>query len=83
MATRLGVYFLHGQRSCLHGFSENLRLCGAVGVLVYLPPGVLALGQRWVGQGMVGPGWSGVFWHELSHRFRSRPTLTNLMNLSS
>ena len=29
---RFGVYFLRGSYSCMRPFSENLRLCGAVGV---------------------------------------------------
>ena len=31
---RFGVYFLRGSYSCMRPFSENLRLCGAVGVPV-------------------------------------------------
>ena len=31
---RFGVYFLRGSYSCVSPFSENLRLCGAVGVPV-------------------------------------------------
>ena len=38
-------YFLHGPRSCLQTYSENLQFRGVFGVLVYFPPGVSALGQ--------------------------------------
>ena len=34
IATRFGVYFLRGSYSCMRPFSQNLRLCGAVGVPV-------------------------------------------------
>ena len=64
IATTLGVYFLHGPRSCFRPFSANVRLCGAVGVPVYFPPGASAFGQGGAGRGGAGSGraWWGRAW---------------------
>ena len=57
-ATRSGVYFSHGSRSCSRPFSENLRLCWAFGWAIdLLLLGASTLGRsgaEWWGSDSVG-----------------------------
>ena len=64
IATRCGVYFLHGTRSCLRPFRKFCD-CEA-GVAICFPPGASALGRGGAGRGeqvMVGQVGRRAFWH--------------------
>ena len=64
IATRCGVYFLHGPRSCLPPFGKFCD-CEA-GVAICFPPGASALGRGGAGRGeqvMVGQVGRRAFWH--------------------